>query len=183
MTSRPIRIVGDLAFIPLTKGYEAIIDAADVYLVEGRNWRAQLIYNAAGETVTVYAVCGSGAKNGRPSSLDSMHRVVKRADPDIHVDHRDGDGLNNRQSNLRNATPAQNARNQRRSCNSTSGVKGVSWNARRGKWQAQIRSERRLIYLGLFDDITTASAAYDAASVKLFGAFARPNAQMEACHV
>lgn len=30
---RPIRIDGDVAYIPLTKGYEAIIDAAYVHLV------------------------------------------------------------------------------------------------------------------------------------------------------
>ena len=37
---RPIRIEGDLAYVPLTRGYEAVIDAGDVSLVEGFNWYA-----------------------------------------------------------------------------------------------------------------------------------------------
>lgn len=37
---QPPRVVGDVAFIPLTQGLEAAIDAADLPLVEGRNWYA-----------------------------------------------------------------------------------------------------------------------------------------------
>jgi len=32
---RPIRIEGNIAYVPLTKGYEAVIDVADIGLVEG----------------------------------------------------------------------------------------------------------------------------------------------------
>jgi hypothetical protein len=31
---KPIRIVGDVAYVPLTKGFQAVIDADDVPLVE-----------------------------------------------------------------------------------------------------------------------------------------------------
>ena len=43
MKPRPIRIEGDVAYVPLTKGYEAIIDVEDVPLVEGRNWHAHVV--------------------------------------------------------------------------------------------------------------------------------------------
>jgi hypothetical protein len=47
---RTIRIQGNVAYVPLTRGYEAIIDAGDVPLVLERNWTALLAPR------TVYAV-------------------------------------------------------------------------------------------------------------------------------
>jgi len=38
---RAIHIEGNVARVLLTQGYETIIDAADVPLVEGRNWCAK----------------------------------------------------------------------------------------------------------------------------------------------
>lgn len=35
---RPIRVEGNVAFVPLTKGLEAIVDVEDLPLVEGLNW-------------------------------------------------------------------------------------------------------------------------------------------------
>jgi hypothetical protein len=37
---RPIRVEGDTAIVPLTRGFEAVIDAVDVPIVEGWNWVA-----------------------------------------------------------------------------------------------------------------------------------------------
>lgn len=47
---RPIRIEGKIAYVPLTKGYEAIIDAEDVPVVAPHPWSAMV----AGKNV--YAV-------------------------------------------------------------------------------------------------------------------------------
>lgn len=47
---RPIRIEGDVAYVPLTQGYTAIIDAGDVPLVEGRSWQADIKPRAIGRT-------------------------------------------------------------------------------------------------------------------------------------
>jgi hypothetical protein len=48
-TKREPRIDGELAYIPLTRGYEAVIDAADIALIGRHNW-----YTLAGDR-TVYA--------------------------------------------------------------------------------------------------------------------------------
>lgn len=40
-----------------------------------------------------------------------LHRLLIDAPPDLHVDHRDGDGFNNRRSNLRLVTLFQNLQN------------------------------------------------------------------------
>ena len=59
MNIRQIRIQGDIAYVPLTKGYEAVIDAADVPLVQGNNWSATV------RKRTCYAFRTERAKGGQ----------------------------------------------------------------------------------------------------------------------
>src|SRR6266536_3137044 len=42
-----------------------------------------------------------------------MHHIILPLKPGYEIDHKDGDGLNNQDENLRYATRAQNARNRR----------------------------------------------------------------------
>lgn len=165
MPARPIRIEGDVAFIPLTKGYEAVIDAADVPLVEGRTWCADA------NRRTVYAL-HTDCTGTRKRTL-RLHRVVATAPDGFFVDHIDGNGLNNRRANLRLATPAQNSRNQKRLGSNASGYKGVSWNNKTEKWQARIRVNFSLKSLGCFETPEAAHAAYCKASAELHGEFGR----------
>ena len=100
-----------------------------------------------------------------------------RAPAGLDVDHIDGDGLNNRRSNLRACTHTENGRNRKLSKNNTSGLKGV--NAREaGKWQAMIKTSGRILHLGVFDSKMEAAKAYDAAALRLYGEFARTNAAL-----
>lgn len=93
-----------------------------------------------------------------------------------YVDHINGDGLDNRRSNLRPATALQNMANKRRYRNNTSGFKGVTRNSGTGRpWQASIRANNRRYHLGYHDTPEQAARAYDAAALRLFGEFARPN--------
>jgi hypothetical protein len=163
---RPIRIEGDAAYVTLTKGYEAIIDAADVPLVEGKNWHA----DAKRRENTVYA--RTRARKGSAKKV-WMHRVIMD-DPDgFQVDHIDGNGLNNCRNNLRKATNAQNARNSCTPRNNTSGFKGVTWHKLSSKWCAKIEVNYVSKHLGLFDTPEAAHSAYVAASEKLHGEFGR----------
>ena len=162
---RPIWIVGDVAYVPLTRGYTATIDAADVPLVEAWNWCARLERNA------VYAARGAWV-NGKKRTI-YMHRELVGQVGGCEVDHRDGDGLNNRRANLRHATAAQNQRNQRIRPNNTSGLKGASYHKATGKWSAQIRANGKPVYLGLFETPEAAHAAYAKASAELHGEFGR----------
>lgn len=167
MTIRQIRIEGELAFIPLTQGYEAVIDVADLHLVEGKNWCAD-VKRKDGKTYTVYAMRG-----GPNCRVIYMHREIAAPSPDMKVDHKDGNGLNNRRLNLRQATTAQNAHNSRISRKNVTGFKGVSLDRTRGKYQAHISILRKKHNLGLFDNIEDAAAAYAAASAKFHGEFGR----------
>lgn len=106
-------------------------------------------------------------------TLTLMHRVILGLDGDIKGDHRDGNGLNNRRENLRPATGAQNTHNQRTRIDNRSGVKGVSWHKRIGKWQARIGLHGKDKCLGYFADIQSAAEAYRNASNELHGEFGR----------
>lgn len=91
---------------------------------------------------------------------------------DLDVDHINGNKADNRWANLRLATRAQNATNAKQRAHSASPVHGVTWDAARGKWRAQIRVDGRKINLGRYDDIEAARRAYVAASTRHHGAFA-----------
>jgi len=88
--------------------------------------------------------------------------------PSEMIDHKDGNRQNNRISNLREATHAQNLQNAR-GRKRGGGLKGAHWHKERGKWKARIAQ----IHLGYFDSELDAHRAYIAAAKKYFGEFAR----------
>lgn len=75
------------------------------------------------------------------------------------LDHINEDKLDNRISNLREATRKQNMQNVRRHKHNTSGYKGVAWHSQRGKWRAYIFDSYQQIHLGLFESKEAAFAA------------------------
>jgi hypothetical protein len=89
------------------------------------------------------------------------------------IDHIDRNRSNNAISNLRIATAAQNAQNTSVSVRNTSGIKGVSWDKKHGRWDARIRVNGRRIRLGLFGTKEQAAAAYAAACLRYHRAFGR----------
>lgn len=91
--------------------------------------------------------------------------------PKGNIDHIDGNGLNNKISNLREATCTQNSCNKRRSIANKSGAKGVSWHKQAKRWVAQVTINRKIIYLGLFLDIADAIAAVRKKRVEVHGDF------------
>jgi len=86
--------------------------------------------------------------------------------PSYQVDHINGDGTDNRWINLRPVTSKENRRNQKLHSTNTSGYVGVTWNKHKGKWQAGIGINNKLIYLGSFLDIRGAIKARKEANIK-----------------
>lgn len=169
---REIRIDGNLAYVPLTQGYEAVIDAEDVPLVDVWNWYAIVDKRSDGSIRTIYAGRGCGPRASHTTIF--MHREILRTPDGFDSDHRDGDGLNNTKANLRIALRAENTRNRRLSISNTSGVKGVYWNKSRKKWQATITLDGKAFFLGRFSDAGDAALAYMLASVDMHGEFSTP---------
>jgi hypothetical protein len=99
--------------------------------------------------------------------------IVNGAGPEALIDHKDGNGLNNRISNLREATNLQNSWNAKLKRTNKSGVKGVSWDKVNGKWRAHIQIRGRQIQLGRFAELQDAAATVKSARVRLHAGFAR----------
>lgn len=87
--------------------------------------------------------------------------------PEAEVDHIDGDGRNNRWSNLRAVTRAENVRNLPRPKSNTSGSVGVNWRESKQRWRAFIAMNGKTTHLGYFRDKESAIAARRAAEVEL----------------
>jgi hypothetical protein len=106
-----------------------------------------------------------------------LHRVIwlMRTGhwPSEQVDHKNLNRADNRWLNLRDAELWQNGSNKGAKSNTPSGLKGVYWHRKAGRWAAQIVSKKRHYYLGLFDDANDAHAVYAAKAIELHGEFAR----------
>lgn len=85
-----------------------------------------------------------------------MHRFIMNYNGNKVIDHKNGNGLDNRKSNLRIVTQLVNSRNRRLSKSNTSGVTGVSFHKHKRKWQADIKVHGKKKYLGLFDELQEA---------------------------
>lgn len=103
-----------------------------------------------------------------------LHRTLL-GEPSGEVDHRNGDGLDNRRDNLRLAPHRLNLANARPQLGRSSRFKGVSLYRKAGDWEAYITVAGRKRHLGRFTDETDAARAYNAAATAAWGEFARLN--------
>lgn len=153
------------AALPLTRGLHAIVDEADF------DWLSQ------------WKWCASSHRGGRSyatrrSRRDAltfyMHREIVVPLAGLVVDHINGNALDNRRSNLRQATFSQNAANTR-VVQSATGYRGVIFNRRRGLFAARCTVDGKRNWLGYFHAAEDAARAYDAFLLKAFGAYASLN--------
>lgn len=86
--------------------------------------------------------------------------------PPDQLDHINRIRADNRISNLRIATGAENSQNYSKRNDNSSGVIGVDWHKQSGKWQARIRLNNCRMSLGLYDTIEEAAAVRAAAKAK-----------------
>jgi hypothetical protein len=128
----------------LANGLVALVDDADYPALSAHEWyaypggyvmRTEPNPTKPGSKTTIYA-----------------HRVITGCVPGdgVKVDHRDGIKLNCQRGNLRRATPAQNKQNTPAQRNNACGLKGVCLHKQSGRWQAQIKANGRVVYLGLW---------------------------------
>lgn len=165
MNNRRPKIIGSRAFIPLSQGLVTVIDCDDLKLVEGYVWHVFI------DKTNAYARRTDRLAGGVRKTIQ-LHRIIARCPDDRVVDHIDGNGLNNVRSNLRICDPINNAQNLKDYKNNSTGFRGVQHYGN-GRFRAQIRHQKKLIHLGVFDCAEEASAAYESAKAKLHGEFVR----------
>lgn len=94
------------------------------------------------------------------------------ANPNELVDHKNHNTLDNRRTNLRVCTKADNVHNQRSQQGCSSKYKGVYWHKGNSLWMAYIHKGKTNIPLGYFGDEVEAARSYDVAAREYFGEFA-----------
>lgn len=153
---------GAVAILLTTPGLIAFVDAADYPLVEYVRWNARI----SKRSKTVYAYGFSRALR----KCVFMHQLILGTVGGPETDHEDGNGLNNRRYNLREASGSQNCVNKD---HPKDGFRGISKRGR--KWAAKVKHLGKTIHIGTFSTEEEAAAAYDAKARELWGAFARTN--------
>ena len=149
--------------IPLTQGKFAIVDDDDFEWLSAFKWQF---------TTDKYG--NDYARRKSHGRHIIMHREIMQAAHGIQVDHVDGHGLNNKRSNLRFATHAQNMMNKSVRRDSTVCFKGVRRRSP-SKWDSRITANKKCIYLGYFKSPEDAARAYNEAAIKYHGEFAHLN--------
>lgn len=88
------------------------------------------------------------------------------------VDHIDRNPLNNKKCNLRLATKSQNAMNSKIRIDNKTGIKGVSYNKEKRKYEGYITINQKRIKLGYFKELKEAALKRADAEIKYFKEFA-----------
>ena len=155
--------------IYLGEGKFTIVDEQDYYRYNDFSWSPQK------KSRTYYAirVISNCEKTLR---IVSLHREIMNEPKGLLVDHKNGDGLDNRRANLRTATRFDNIHNRRkRKTKTSSRYTGVHIDKETGRWVVRIRNRGKRIWLGSFAEEEEAAKAYDRAARKYYGEFARLN--------
>lgn len=154
-----------MQYVELTKGMQALVDDEDFERICEYSW------HLLGRKNTLYA-SRTVMENGKKVNI-MMHRLILRVnDKSLHVDHINGNGLDNRKENLRLVSRNQNMRNlNHKRSNNSSGYRGVCYDKNSGKWLSYIYVNSKQIKLGRFSEIKDAALAFDKAAKELFGPY------------
>lgn len=144
----------------LIKDYTIAVDDKNVSLLEGHKW---------------YVINGRYVCSRFGGKTQYLHRLIMQPPSGMEVDHIDGNGLNNIESNLRICSKKQNNRNRASSRNSSSKYKGVYWIKNIQKWRAALNMDGRTTLLGNYLLEIDAAKAYDSQAKKVFGEYAKLN--------
>lgn len=149
--------------IPLTQGKYALVDDEDYERVSQFKWTAK----EATQGCTWYAY-----RRARGRSIH-LHRFILDAPANLHVDHKNHDGLDCRKNNMRLATPLQSTWNRRQRSDSRMQFKGVV--RMKGKYTPKVYVGEHQVYFGTYNNQEDAARVYDAVVTRLRGEFAHTN--------
>lgn len=151
--------------IELTRGAVSVIDDEDFEEISKYHWHL----SSKGYACRRFKEDGKWCNTYIHRQLTGLTHHDK-----LIVDHIDGDKLNNRRSNLRVCTNAENMRNRCQQINNTSGYKGVTFDVDcpLRPWRAIIYVNGKKIRIGWYATPQEAHQAYCKAALELHGEFA-----------
>lgn len=135
---------------------DVLSDRASTRQRIARNWNARF----RGEALT--RISQRGYHYGSiASKKHTAHRVAWAlyygSWPTLDIDHINGNPLDNRIENLREATAAENGQNRARPVRNKSGMAGVWWDKARGKYQVFIGAGKNRVRAGRFNSFEDAA--------------------------
>lgn len=160
--NHPLRNEEGVAQIPITHKGQVLFTLVDDDVWE-RIKNLRLTY--FGGYVQVFV-------NGVAVSLGRY--VMETSNPNILVDHINHDPLENRRSNLREATHAQNSANRKKCEGTSSKFIGVCMRGA-GKWEVQVGEGGKQIYFGTYENELVAAWVFDMNAKRIHGEFASLN--------
>lgn len=136
---------------------------------EAEAWNSKFAGRRAG-TMSFKKHCGKSYRDiGILRKKYSEHRLaflyVTGNFPKNDVDHKSGDGCDNRWINLRDVTKFDNMKNTRLRNDNKSGHHGIDWDKKRNMWRARVKVNNVTIYIGRFDNIEDAVQSRNRASL------------------
>jgi hypothetical protein len=158
-----------MKYIELTQGQRAIVDDDDYEELSRWKWHAL----KRGGTFYGARKSSTNMAQYKPRYTVYIHAFIMDTPQGMYTDHINGNGLDNRKSNLRICTSMQNQYNTGPNSRNTSGYKGVYWSKSNNKWQARIKINKKKVYLGNFKTLEDAYTAYCNKAQEAHGEFAR----------
>lgn len=155
--------------ILLTQGQRAIVDDEDFPLLSTQKWFAH-----KGKQSHLWYARRQTPRPGQKTIL--MHRVLLLAKKGEVIDHKNGNGLDNRRANLRFCTRSEQSLNCRAS--SKHGFRGINFSSKSregNRWYAHVRVRGKWIALGSYGTAEEAARAFDRLAPKYMGTLYRPN--------
>lgn len=120
-------------------------------------------------------ICNGYAATDNNGTPLQMHRIIMRPKSGEYVDHINHDKLDNRKSNLRICSYAENNRNTKPNATNKTGYKGVSYDRQTGKFRASIKCNHKSLNLGRYTTKEKAALAYNQKARECFKEFAYLN--------
>lgn len=156
--------MSEFTTISLTQNRTSIINTSDINLIVIYKWCAW--FNKSSKSYYAKSNIGN-------HKVVSLHRfLLGVTDPKLHVDHINGNTLDNRRSNLRICTAAENTKNHTKPHpRNKSGFRGVCWSKDKLKWKAYITLSGKHKHLLYSHNLIEAAKAFDDAAIEYYQDF------------
>jgi hypothetical protein len=153
--------------IPTSRNLFALVSEEDAGLARSFKWTAKPTGRKSGCFYAFSTVSGKTVY---------LHRLIMNPEPGLHVDHINGDGLDNRRENLRVCTQSQNLACRPHPANKF-GFRGVtSWGVgSREQFRAHVGSGETRQKGPWRKTPEDAARDYDEIALRMYGEFARLN--------